>query len=111
MEIYRRCHIFERLLSLSASPSLPEICYKRILQLLFRCTYVGGSTTLITRCGLLGWLYCQIMMKKTESFDSDVLGLLASRAYESSDKERVNDWSKGTCVTILDKLQISENII
>ena len=110
MEIYRRCHIFERLLSLSASPSLPKDHHETILQLLFRSTYVGGSTTLITRCGLLAWLYSQTMRKRANTYDSRALRLLASRIYETSDQDRVNDWSKGTFVAMLDNLQISENL-
>ncbi|KAL8706027.1 MAG: hypothetical protein Q9201_000912 [Fulgogasparrea decipioides] len=43
MELYRHCHILERLLSLFASPSLPASCQDKLLTLLFRCVYAGGA--------------------------------------------------------------------
>ncbi len=109
MEIYRRCHILERLLSMTASPSLPEKCSERVMQLLFRCTYVGGSTTLITRCGLLSWIDSRLTLKRANVNEPDVLRLLASRVYETTDKERVDNWSKQTFVTVLDSVHISGN--
>ncbi|KAL8723547.1 MAG: hypothetical protein Q9225_000182 [Loekoesia sp. 1 TL-2023] len=48
IELYRRSHILERLLSLLTSPSLQPSYQEKLLTLLFRCTYVDGSTTLIT---------------------------------------------------------------
>ncbi|KAL8642298.1 MAG: hypothetical protein Q9228_001006 [Teloschistes exilis] len=52
MELYRRCHILERLLSLAASPLLPTLLQDKLFLLLFRCIHVGGSTTLVTRSEL-----------------------------------------------------------
>ncbi len=78
------------------------------MQLLFRCTYVGGSTTLITRCGLLSWIFSRIVQIKADVYGLDILRGLALRAYETSDQERVNEWSKGIFTAMLDSLQINE---
>lgn len=106
MDIYRRCHIFERLLSFSASPSLPESYFQKILDLLFRCTYVNGSSTLITRCGLMSWISSRIALHAISDLTGERLESLASRAIETSDQERVDIWTNGTLVSIIDSLQI-----
>lgn len=108
MDSYRKCHIFERLMSCSASPSLPEPCFQKTLDLLFRCTYVEGSSTLITRCGLISWIASCLAMHSDNDLTGERLRLLASRAYETSDQERIDDWAKGSIVCTLDSLQITE---
>ena len=99
MEIYRRCHILERFLTLAASPKLPSICFEKLVDLLFRCTYVEGSTTLITRCGLMSWL--EIQLAKDDCVLKPKLQVLGRRAYESSDRARVNEWSTESLVSRL----------
>ncbi len=77
------------------------------MRLLFRCTYVEGSTTLITRCGLLSWICCRIALREANEYESDVLRLLASRAHKTSDHDRVKEWSKGAFTIVLDSLQMT----
>ena len=108
MDNYRKCHIFERLLSFSASPSLPEPCFQKTLDLLFRCTYVKGSSTLITRCGLLSWISSRVATQANNDLTGERLRLLASRAYETSNQERIDDWANGSIVCTLDSLQIRQ---
>ena len=107
MEIYRRCHTVERILTLAASPDLPAMCLEKITDLLFRCTYVEGSTTLITRCGLVSWLSINIGMGD-DSMKSK-LKMLGRRAYETSEQARVNDWSNGNLEAMLDSLDMSKS--
>ena len=109
MEIYRKCHIFERLLSFSASPSLPEPCFQKILDLLFRCTCVKGSSTLITRCGLMSWIFSRLASHAINDMTGERLKGLASRAYETSDQARVDDWTNGTLMSTLDSLRITKS--
>ena len=104
MEIYRKCHIFERLLSFSASPSLPESCLGKILDLLFRCTYVKGGSTLFTRCSLMSWISSRLASHAVDDKIRERLKYLAWRAYETSDQERVDDWTNGTFRYTLDNL-------
>ena len=108
MDIYRKCHIFERLLSFSASPSLPESCFQKILDLLFRCTYVKGSSTLVTRCGLMSWISSRLVSCATDDMIGVRLRSLASRIYETSDQGRVDDWANGTIKPTLENLRITK---
>ena len=100
MDIYRRSNLFERFFAFVASPSSPTSCAKKILQLLYRCTYVGGSTTLITRCGLLGWVQSELALNQ-DAVERSFLHSLARRALDTCDKERVNEWSGGNVASLL----------
>ena len=102
MEIYRQSQILEKILTLAASPALPATCYEKIIDLLFRCTYVDGSTTLITRCGLISWL--TIIVAKNDGALRSKLILLGRRVYERSDPVRVNEWSGESLSVALAKL-------
>lgn len=108
MEIYRHCNVFERLLSLCASPSFPETCSIRVLELLFRCTYIEGSTTLITRCAVVSWIVSRLTQKGTSEWGTARLRALAWRLYETCDRGYVNDWSNGTLSSALDALRLSK---
>ncbi|KAI8942533.1 hypothetical protein NX059_000595 [Plenodomus lindquistii] len=90
MELFRRSNIFEQLLSHYSSRSCAVAAKEKIVRLLLRATHVGGSTTLITRCGLMPWI--QIMLDGHDSRHR-ALRLLASRAYETCDQEKVAQWS------------------
>ncbi|OCL14143.1 hypothetical protein AOQ84DRAFT_309448 [Glonium stellatum] len=93
MEIFRARNIFERILSFYTSP----ICWfrikEKILRLLFRATAVGGSTTLITRSGILSWIQAQIALKDGHEV---MLKQLALRLFATCDQAKVHDWSSGS---------------
>lgn len=77
------------------------------MALLFRCTYVEGSSTLITRCGLMGWIVSRLALRESPDGTEKSLRLLATTAYQTSDQERVHNWSHGTLSATLDKLRKS----
>ncbi|KAF3003511.1 hypothetical protein E8E13_004993 [Curvularia kusanoi] len=93
MESFRKSNIFEQLLSFYASRSCSAASKEKILRLLLRATAVGGSTTLITRCGLASWIQ---MCLGNQDPRQKVLRVLAARAYETCDQGRVAEWSNGT---------------
>ncbi|KAI4205407.1 MAG: hypothetical protein LQ350_000450 [Teloschistes chrysophthalmus] len=95
MELYRRCHIMERLLSLAASPSLPALYQDKLFLLLFRCIYVGGSTTLVTRYSFLGWASCWKASGNLSRPQTNMLEHLVQQCRDGCDFERVNEWSGG----------------
>lgn len=101
MEIYRRSNIFERLLTLRASASLPSSCSVKIVHLLYRCTYVNGGTTLITRCGLLSWVQNELALNTRTPAERIILRSLVKRVYETSDITKVNDWSGGGATKLI----------
>jgi nucleolar pre-ribosomal-associated protein 1 len=92
MELFRRSNIFEQLLSHYGSRSCPASARDKIVRLLLRATHVGGSTTLITRCGLVVWIQ---MMLDGQDPRQRSLRTLASRLYETCDQEKVASWSSG----------------
>ena len=107
-ELYRGCGIFERLLSFSAPPTIPEHCFQEILVLLSRCTHVGGSSTLITRSGVVAWV-----TNRSSSCDNDLemkarLRTLALRMYETSEQLRIDGWSDSSLNATLDMMRMSE---
>ncbi|KAL1598043.1 hypothetical protein SLS60_008531 [Paraconiothyrium brasiliense] len=93
MEIFRINSVFERLLSFYASKSCAIVEKEKIVRILLRAASVGGSTTLITRCGLVSWIR---MMLDNNDYRHRELRQLASRIYELCDREKVDQWSSGT---------------
>ncbi|KAL5116459.1 hypothetical protein ACEQ8H_005580 [Pleosporales sp. CAS-2024a] len=93
MELFRKSNIVEQLLGHYASRSCSGTAKDKILKVLLRATHVGGSTTLITRCGLLPWI--QMMLDKQDP-RHEVLKTLAVQTYETCDQTRVAEWSSGT---------------
>ncbi|CAE7199306.1 hypothetical protein P3342_010217 [Pyrenophora teres f. teres] len=90
MELFRRSNIFEQLLSHYESRSCSASAKDKIVRLLLRATHVGGSTTLITRCGLISWIQ---MMLNGHHMQHRTLRALAARVYETCDQEKVAAWS------------------
>ena len=98
MERYQRCNVIERLVSLAASRSLPAHFKEKIIQLLYRSTFLGGSTVLITRCGLLSWIKGEMELPahKPNPEQRQLLSSLAVRLYKSSDMKHIDDWCGGS---------------
>jgi nucleolar pre-ribosomal-associated protein 1 len=92
MEYFRKSNIVEQLLGHYSSRSCAGVAKEKILKLLLRATHVEGSTTLITRCGLLPWVQ---MMLDNQDPRHRTLKALAVRVYETCDQERVDEWSSG----------------
>jgi nucleolar pre-ribosomal-associated protein 1 len=93
MEIFRTKNVFERLLSYYVSASCAVSAKEKIVRLLMRATAVGGSTTLITRCGLVSWI--QMRLENNDQRHR-LLRRLASRAWETCDQDKVKSWSSLT---------------
>ncbi|ROW09646.1 hypothetical protein VMCG_02253 [Cytospora schulzeri] len=94
MSLYHNTRLFERLLSLASNPYLRQTLKTQILKVLYRATCVeGGSTTLITRFGIVSWLEAQ-GAAHSSSPGGDVYKALLRRIWETSDKEKTSTWSK-----------------
>ncbi|KAJ5177558.1 Nucleolar pre-ribosomal-associated protein 1 N-terminal [Penicillium coprophilum] len=103
MEVYRRANVFERILSLYQSPTLVPGARRKILQIVYRAAQVGGSTTLITRSGVISWI--QIQAAEADAKEAAQLAALARALYEKCDRERVDAWSNGTLGRVVDEIQ------
>jgi len=116
LQILRQRGTFEPLFSLAASPYMPRDVQEALLKIVWRTTFIpGGSTTLITREGIFAWLSARMatqtrQRRRIESetqFDvsSDAaLRLLVARLWKTCDQQRVEEWSKGTVESLLQKL-------
>jgi nucleolar pre-ribosomal-associated protein 1 len=101
MEYFRKSNIVEQLLDHYGSRSCSISAKEKILRLLLRATHVQGSTTLVTRCGLLPWIQ---MMLDNQDPRQRTLKTLASRVYETCDQERVIEWSSGAITEAMTSL-------
>jgi nucleolar pre-ribosomal-associated protein 1 len=98
MEYFRKSNIIEQLLGHYSSRSCNGAAKEKILRLLLRATHVEGSTTLITRCGLLPWVQ---MMLDNQDPRHRTLKALAVRVCETCDQERVDEWSNGIASIVM----------
>lgn len=103
MEVYRRANVFERILSLYQSPTLGPAARRKILHIVYRAAQVGGSTTLITRSGVISWI--QIQAAEADPKEAAQLAALARALYDTCDRERVDGWSNGTLGRVVDEIQ------
>jgi len=110
LDILRQRGTFEPLLAIAADPYCPQDVYEGLLKILWRVTGIeGGSTTLITRTGVLAWVGARIdLAKKEESGLASVQGLkaLVGRLWQTCDKQRVGEWSKGTIGDVLGQFDL-----
>lgn len=101
MESFRKSNIFEQLLSFYSSRSCAASAKEKIVRLLLRATAVGGSTTLITRCGLIAWIQ---MCLDAHDPRHRALRILATRVHETCDQAKVAEWSSNTVVEAVSSL-------
>ncbi|MCJ1280704.1 hypothetical protein MMC26_000021 [Xylographa opegraphella] len=101
MELYRRGNIFERLLSFAASPTITSNTLEKIMHLFYRCSFVEGSSTLITRCGLISWVQARLMHGDRHQAFCEIL---IQRIYETCDKNSMLVWSDGCIARAVDDI-------
>ena len=98
--MYRRNHYVEHLCSMYWSPFLPSPLKVKILDILSAATNIeGGSTTLITRAGVMGWIDVQLHKSRDGDANDVTLRHLAKRLYETCNREHVDAWSMGSMAT------------
>lgn len=90
MEIYRRANVFERVLAFYDSPGAGFSAKRKILHLLYRAVQVQGSTTLITRAGIISWIQSQLPV--VTGRDASTLTAIAQSLYQSSNNDRTANW-------------------
>ncbi|KAK3192530.1 hypothetical protein K4F52_001329 [Lecanicillium sp. MT-2017a] len=104
--VFHRKRWFEKVLSLGGNPYLRANLRTRVLRIVYRATCIdGGSTTLVTRFGLVSWLDGQRALCQADApEDAAVYAALLRRAWETCDQGRVQAWSKGGVRRVLDSL-------
>ena len=77
-------------MSLVTPPRSFSIHLEKVVELLYRCTLAGGSTTLVTRCGILDWI--RVIRSNLEAFDEQMPRGLDLRVREKCDARIVSKW-------------------
>lgn len=94
MAMYHNTRLFERLLSLTGNSYMRQTLRIQVLRIIYRATFIqGGSTTLITRFGIISWLEARTAVQQSGS-GADVYKALAKRIWETADQKRTREWSK-----------------
>ncbi|KAG6005849.1 hypothetical protein E4U21_007557 [Claviceps maximensis] len=93
--VFHKKRWFEKILSLGSNPYLRSALRTRILRLVYRATCIeAGSTTLMTRFGLISWLDARRAACPVQD-DVLVYEALMRRAWETCDQKKVCEWSRG----------------
>ncbi|UKZ85515.1 uncharacterized protein TrAFT101_001370 [Trichoderma asperellum] len=106
LSIFHKKRWFEKILALGSNPYLRANLRTRILRIIYRATCIdSGSTTLITRFGLLAWLDAQRVACGVPE-DTELYKALMSRAWKTCDQARVKTWSKNGVEKLLGDMQL-----
>ncbi|KND90361.1 Uncharacterized protein C14G10.02 [Tolypocladium ophioglossoides CBS 100239] len=93
--VFHKKKWFEKILALGSNPYLRSSLRNRILKIIYRATCIeAGSTTLVTRFGVLSWLDAQRAACATAEEAAVYEGLM-KRVWATCDQERVAAWSNG----------------
>lgn len=93
--VFHKKKWLEKVLALCGNPFLRSGLRTKVFKVLYRATCIeGGSTTLVTRFGVLGWLAAQRSACGATGDAAALEGLLR-RVWETCDRKRVAAWSKG----------------
>lgn len=104
MAMYHNTRLFERLLSLMGNPYMRHSLRVQSLKIIYRATCIGGgSTTLITRFGVISWLEAQSAAHGS-STGGDVYKALSKRIWQTADQDRVMEWSKEGIADVLKRI-------
>ncbi|CAN8103027.1 unnamed protein product [Discula destructiva] len=104
MATYHNTRLFERLLALMGSPYMRQNLRAQCLKIIYRATCIaGGSTTLITRFGIVSWLEAQSAAHGADP-GGDVYKALLKKIWATSDQDRVAAWSKDGVADLLHRI-------
>lgn len=103
MELYRQCNVFERCLSFYESPGIGREIKMKILHLVYRASEAGGSTTLITRAGIMDWIKVQVALKDGHDV---ILRQLMRHLFDSCDRDRVEKWGGQSVVEAVEQMKL-----
>ncbi|PHH86482.1 hypothetical protein CDD83_10193 [Cordyceps sp. RAO-2017] len=100
--IFHKKKWFEKIIALGSNPYLRSGLRVKLFKIIYRATCIQtGSTTLITRFGILGWLDAQRATCSTGDEVAACEGLI-KRVWETCDQERISVWSSGGIDKLVD---------
>ncbi|XXG98485.1 syntaxin binding protein 1 [Hypoxylon texense] len=95
--LFHKRKVFERLFALPCNPFLGPNLRTQVLRVVYRATSIeGGSDTLITRFGAVGWLLAQRDAAATKDVaERATYEALLGRLWDTCDRKRIEEWSRG----------------
>lgn len=104
LAVLRRQRWFEKILALGSNPYLRANLRTRILRLVYRATVIeSGSTTLVTRFGIISWLDAQRAACSVPD-EAALIAALMRRVWDTCDQPRVSTWSRGGVQKLVQRL-------
>lgn len=95
LDVFRKKQWFEKILVLGSNPYLRFNLRTKILRIVYRATCIeSGSTTLVTRFGVMSWLDAQRAACDVGD-EKAVYAALMTRVWETCDQAKVTSWSQG----------------
>ena len=105
--VFRSKRWFEKILALGANPHLRFNLKTRILRLVYRGTTIeAGSTTLITRFGVISWLDAQRALCTVKD-EAAVFAGMMRRVWDTCDQDKVRTWSRGGIPKLIEDMERS----
>lgn len=93
MGVFHQTRWFEKVFAAACNPYMKAGLRSRVFRVLYRATCIeGGSTTLVTRFGVLGWLE---ELRVAGGEERGVVGGLMGRVWGTCDRGHVGRWSRG----------------
>ncbi|SPN98612.1 related to URB1 Nucleolar protein required for the normal accumulation of 25S and 5.8S rRNAs [Cephalotrichum gorgonifer] len=94
--VFHQTRWFEKVFAAACNPYMRPGLRNRVFRVLYRVTCIkGGSTTLVTRFGVLSWLEELRVSEVVGSEERAVVGGLMARVWEACDRGHVGKWSRG----------------
>lgn len=91
--LFHKRKVFERLLALPCNPFMGPNLRTQVLRIVYRATGItGGSDTLITRFGAVGWVLAR--RDAAGGVERGVYQALLRRLWETCDQRRIAVWSE-----------------
>lgn len=104
MDVFHGKKWLEKLLALGSNPYLRTGLRTRLLKLVYRASCIqGGSTTLVTRFGILSWLRGQRAAADAAD-EAAVCEHLMRHVWDTCDRHRVSAWSHGGAQTLVQRV-------
>ncbi len=94
LAVFHRTRLFERVLSTTANPYMRQPLRMQVLKIVYRASSIdGGSTTLVTRFGIVSWLEGQAL-RCDNGEEENICRAVLKRIWDTCDQERITAWSK-----------------
>jgi len=105
LDLFRRSGCFEEICTEISNPYMKTGLRTRVFKILYRATCIeGGSTTLVTRFGIMSWLEMQRQDYFLTKEEKLIAAALKERVWRTCDQGRVSTWSHGSIPALMGRI-------